>query len=101
MRLRQAQADLTLTQRQLLANLNAFYQEADLASAQIASLRRSLDLSNQSLQLILLRYQAGEATALEVKDSQITLAQARDAFSDGLVRYRVAIATLQTLTGAF
>ncbi|HUI77190.1 MAG TPA: TolC family protein [Bryobacteraceae bacterium] len=100
-RLRQAQADLTFTQRELLANLNSFYREADLASTQIGSLRRSLDLSNESLQLILLRYQAGESTVLEVKDAQTTLTQARDAFSDGLVRYRVAIAALQTLTGAF
>jgi len=100
-RLRQAQADLTFTQRELLANLNSFYREADLASTQIASLRRSLDLSNESLQLILLRYQAGESSVLEVKDAQTTLTQARDAFSDGLVRYRVAIAALQTLTGAF
>ena len=100
-RLRQAQADLTFTQRELLANLNSFYREADLASTQIGSLRRSLDLSNESLQLILLRYQAGESSVLEVKDAQTTLTQARDAFSDGLVRYRVAIAALQTLTGAF
>ena len=101
LRLRQAQAELTFTQRELLANLNSFYREADLASMQIASLRRSLDLANESLQLILLRYQAGESTVLEVKDAQTTLTQARDAFSDGLVRYRVAVANLQTLTGAF
>ena len=101
LRLRQAQNDLTLTQRELLANLNSFYQEADLASMQIASLRRSLDLSTESLRLTLLRYQAGEVTVLEVKDAQTTLTQARNAADDGLVRYRVAIATLQTLTGAF
>ena len=101
LRLRQAQTDLSLTQRQLLASLNSFYQEADLASAQIASLRRSLDLSTESLRLTLLRYQAGEVTVLEVKDAQTTLTQARNAADDGLVRYRVAIANLQTLTGAF
>ncbi len=101
LRLRLAQTDLTLTQRELLANLNSFYQEADLASMQIASLRRSLDLSTESLRLTLLRYQAGEVTVLEVKDAQTTLTQARNAADDGLVRYRVAIATLQTLTGAF
>jgi len=100
-RLRQAQTELSLTQRELLANLNAFYQEADLASMQIASLRRSLDLSTESLRLTLLRYQAGEVTVLEVKDAQTTLTQARNAADDGLVRYRVAFAALQTLTGAF
>jgi hypothetical protein len=36
-----------------------------------------------------------------VADAQNTLAQARNAYDDGLVRYRVAVASLQTLTGAF
>ncbi|HEV3332301.1 MAG TPA: TolC family protein [Bryobacteraceae bacterium] len=101
LRLKQAQTDLSLTQRELLANLNSLYREADLASMQIASLRRSLDLSNESLRLTLLRYQAGEVTVLEVKDAQTTLVQARNAADDGLVRYRAAIANLQTLTGTF
>jgi len=49
--------------------------------------------------LTLLRYQAGEATALEVVDAQTTAATARTAVDDGLLRYRLAIANLQTLTG--
>ena len=32
-------------------------------------------------------------------DAQTTLIQARNAYDDGLVRYRVALAALQTLTG--
>jgi outer membrane protein TolC len=99
--LEQARMELSLAQRQLLANLNSFYVEAQVASAQIDSLRRSLDLSTESLRLTLLRYEAGEATVLEVADAQSTLAQARNAYDDGLVRYRVALADLQTLTGAF
>jgi outer membrane protein TolC len=67
----------------------------------VASLRSSLGLSAESLRLTLLRYQAGEVTALEVSDAQTTLAQARTAYAEGLVRYRVAAANLQTLTGAF
>ena len=55
----------------------------------------------ESLRLTNLRYQAGEATALEVVDAQTTLLQARNAYDDGLVRYRLALANLQTLTGAF
>jgi len=34
-------------------------------------------------------------------DAQSTLAQARNSYDDGLVRYRVGLAELQTLTGAF
>jgi len=101
LRLEQARMELSLAQRQLLANLNSFYIEAQVASAQIDSLRRSLDLSTESLRLTLLRYEAGEISVLEVVDAQSTLAQARNAYDDGLLRYRVALADLQTLTGAF
>jgi len=101
LRLDQARLELSLAQRQLLANLHSFYVEAQVASAQIDSLRRSLDLSTESLRLTLLRYEAGEVTVLEVADAQSTLVQARNAYDDGLVRYRVALADLQTLTGAF
>ena len=101
LRLQQARNDLSLTQRQLLANLDSFYREADAANSQVASLRRSLELAADSLKLTLLRYQAGEVTVLEVVDAQTTLVQARNAFDDGVVRYRLAIANLQTLTGAF
>ena len=75
--------------------------EADTASSQLTSLKNSLDLSTESLRLTLLRYQAGEATALEVADAQTTLVQARNAYDDGVVRYRLALANLQTLTGTF
>jgi outer membrane protein TolC len=98
-RLQQARADLTLTERQLLANVIAFYREAELARQQVDSLRASLDLGTESLRLTTIRYQAGEATVLEVVDAQTTLIQARNAYDDGLVRYRVALATLQTVTG--
>jgi outer membrane protein TolC len=99
--LQQAKNDLSLTQRTLLANLNSFYLEADTASSQLASLKNSLDLSTESLRLTLLRYQAGEVTVLEVVDAQTTLVQARNAYDDGVVRYRLALANLQTLTGVF
>jgi len=101
LRLQQARLDLSLAQRQLLANLDAFYLEAQAANAQIESLRHSEDLAAESLRLTLLRYQAGEVTVLEVVDAQSTLAQARNAHADGLVRYRVGLAVLRTLTGVF
>jgi outer membrane protein len=101
LKLQQARNDLSFTQRQLLANLNAFYLEANVASSQMASLKRSLDMSDESLRLTLLRYQAGEASVLDVVDAQNTLLGARNAYDDGLARYRVALAGLQTLTGAF
>jgi outer membrane protein TolC len=101
LKLQQAKNDLTYTQRNLLAELDAFYREAGMARSQLASLRESVDLANQSLALTLLRYQAGEVSVLEVVDAQSSLRDARNAMDDGLVRYRVAVGNLQTLTGAF
>jgi outer membrane protein TolC len=98
---RQAELDLTNTRRQLSANVTGFYQEAELARSQVASLRTSMGLADNSLRLTLLRYKAGEATALEVVDAQTTANQARNAYDNGLVRYRIALLTLQILTGNF
>ncbi len=97
----QAETELTLSQRQLRANLETFYKEAAAAQSQLESLRSSADLAAQSLRLTVLRYEAGEATVLEVVDAQTTVTQARNALDDGVVRYRVALAQLATLTGNF
>jgi outer membrane protein TolC len=101
LRAEQAQSDLTLAHRQLQANITSAYLEARAAHEQIESLRGSADLSAESLRLTLLRYQAGEASILEVVDAQTTLAAARNAYADGLSRYRVAIANIENLTGGF
>ena len=100
LKVKQSQLDLNVAQRQLLANLRSFYLEAQVAQGQLESLKRSVDLATESLRLTILRYQAGEATALEVVDAQTTLVQARNAYDDGLARYRVGIANIQTLTGS-
>ncbi len=101
LREKQAQLDLSVTQRQVQADISSTYAEAQTAFLQIPSLRSSSDLSAESLRLTLLRYKAGEATALEVVDAQTTALQARAAYNDGLVRYRTAFETLQTLTGNY
>jgi outer membrane protein TolC len=93
--------ELSATQRTLLRNLQGFYEEAQTARDQLASLRRSVDLSAENLRLNVLRYQAAEATILELVDAQAAVTQARNAYDDGVVRYRLALANLQTLTGAF
>ena len=93
--------DLTLTQRELAASLRSFYLEAQAAQSQLESLKRTLDLATESLRLTNLRYQDGEASALEVVDAQATLVQARNAFDDGLSRHHLALGNLQTLTGNY
>ena len=94
-----AQTTLNQTQKRLLANLQEFYQEAQIASRQVASLDQSVQTATDSLRLTNLRYRAGEATALEVVDAQNTLFLAEQAYTDGEVHYRAALANLQTLTG--
>jgi outer membrane protein TolC len=98
---RQAKVTLTQTQRQLMSNLYAMYNEAIAAKAGVDNLQHVADLAAESLRLTTLRYQAGESTALEVVDAQNTFVQARNANDDAQVRYRVALAELQTLTGPF
>ncbi len=96
-----ARVQLTQAQREAMANLNAFYDEASTAHAELDVLRNSAELAAEGLRLTNLRYQAGEATALEVVDAQNSLVQARNVYDDGEARYRIAIARLQTLTGSF
>ena len=95
----QAKRELSFAQRKLLAEMRSLYSEAETALNELAGLQRSAELSEESLRLTTLRYQGGEATVLEVVDAQSTFAQANAAYQDGAVRYRVALANLQTLTG--
>jgi outer membrane protein TolC len=97
----QANVELSVAQRQLVRNLQGSYREAQTAREQMDLLRSAVDLASESLRLIVLRYQAGEATVLELVDAQTALTQARNAYDDGIVRYRLALSNLQTLTGAF
>src|ERR1700722_194700 len=96
----QAQLDLSLAQRTLQSNLATANAELLAARGQLDSLRSSVDLATESLRLTVLRYQAGEATALEVVDAQNTATIARNANDDGLARYRVALANLKLLMGS-
>jgi outer membrane protein TolC len=97
----QAKVELTATQRTLIRNLQGYYQEAQTARDQVDRLRHSMDQAAENLRLNGLRYQAGEATILELVDAQTLLTGARNAYDDGLVRYRLAVANLQTVTGTF
>jgi len=97
----QAKVELSFAQRKMVADLKSFYAEAQTARTELDSLRQSSDLAAESLRLTTLRYQAGEATALEVVDAQNTLTTAQNVFADGQLRFRVAVANLQTLTGQF
>ena len=95
----QAQRELSLAQRKLLAEMQSLYAEAETARNELSDLGRSAELSAESLKLTTLRYKGGEATVLEVVDAQNSFALANSGYQDGALRYRVALANLQTLTG--
>jgi outer membrane protein len=95
----QAKRELSLAQRKLLAELKSLYAEAQTAADELSNLQRSAELGTESLRLTTLRYKNGESTVLEVVDAQTTATLADAAYEDGAVRYRVALANLQTLTG--
>jgi outer membrane protein len=95
----QAKRELSLAQRTLLSEIKSLYAEAETALNELAGLNRSAELAEESLRLTTLRYTNGESTVLDVVDAQTTYAGANAAYQDGAVRYRVALANLQTLTG--
>ena len=97
----QSKVELSFAQRQLISHLRQFYNEAETSRLEMESLASSAEQAAESLRLTTMRYQAGESTVLEVVDAQNTLTQARNAYDDGQARFRVAVANLQTLTGAF
>ena len=97
----QAQVELSFAQRKMIADLRTLYSEAQTGRSELESLRSSADLAAESLRLTTLRYQAGEATVLEVVDAQNTLTLAQNGLGDGQVRFRTAMANLQALTGTF
>jgi outer membrane protein TolC len=90
---------LDAAQRRMLADLTEFYNEADIARQQLASLDASVADARESLRLTNLRYVNGESTVLDVVDAQNTLVAAENGQVDGLVRYHLALAQLETLTG--
>jgi outer membrane protein TolC len=96
----QAKTELTVTQRQLIASLNAGYEEAQVSLDQLRLLDKSVQSATESLRLTNLRYSSGEGTVLEVVDSENTLVQAETSRADGAARYFTALANLQTLTGS-
>ncbi|HET6169066.1 MAG TPA: TolC family protein [Terracidiphilus sp.] len=95
----EARVALTAAQRQSIANLQAYYAAAQTAQTELGSLEASVATAAESLRLSELRYKGGEALVIEVVDAQNAYVAAENAREDGRVRYRTALADLQTLTG--
>ncbi len=99
LRRHQARYDLRYTQAQLHMLLASDYAAARAAWHDLHGLRRARTQARQGLRLILLRYRAGDSTALEVVTAQQNLMQARTQLAQAEASYRVAFAQLETLTG--
>lgn len=97
----QAKAQLSQTQRMTISELYATYNEAVIARSAVEASRHTAELATESLRLVNLRYVGGASPATEVVDAQNTLITARNAYDDAQVRYKGALANLQTLTGNF
>jgi outer membrane protein TolC len=98
---RLANVQLQYTQRKLLADFESAYTRTESAAAQVDTLRKSSSLAEQSRRLTLLRYKAGEASALEVVDAQNTVARENNSLIDAEAAYATAVAELQAVTGPF
>jgi outer membrane protein TolC len=96
-----AKVAVTAAQARAVADLEEFYGEAATARDQLASLDQSVATAQESLRLTSLRYNAGDGTVLEVVDAQNALTSEETARADGMLRFQVALAQLQTLTGRF
>lgn len=94
-----ARVNLTAAQRRLIASLDESYAEARAAEDQLSLLEQSVMTAGESLRLTKLRYEAGEATALEIVDAQTSYLSAETARADGMLRYQTALANLQILAG--
>lgn len=96
---KQAIQDRTYAERKLSVDLEQFYSEAQVAEADMDVRRQSAANAVDSRKLTLLRYKAGEATALEVVNAEATVSLEKNAYYDAQTRYAIALANLATLTG--
>lgn len=95
----QSRRALDYTQRQLIAQLDARYGELKTAAANLTSLQKSAQQSSESLRLTILQYQAGQAIVLQVVNAENTDVATQSAAADAALRYHVARANLERLTG--
>jgi outer membrane protein TolC len=96
-----AKSQLSQTQRTMVGQLYALYDEALLTRTALEDARATSELAAEGLRLTNLRYQAGASPAIEVVDAETSLVTARNAYADAQVRYRTVLANLQTFTGSF
>jgi outer membrane protein TolC len=94
-----ARVNLSAAKRRLIATLEETYAEAASERNQLGLLEQSVRTAEESLRLTKLRYAAGEASALEVVDAQSSFVAAGQAQADGVLRYQIALAALQTMVG--
>ena len=94
-----AQVALTNTQRQMIAQLEEAYSEAQSGARSACVARPERGDGGRKPAPDEACLPGGEATVLEVVDAESAYVTAENAREDGRVRYETARAELQTLTG--
>ena len=97
---KEAAVQLGYAKRAIEVGLRQFYREAQNAEQEIATRKTSISDADESRKLIMLQYKAGEATALEVVNSETTLSTEKTAYYDAETRFATALANLATVTGS-
>ncbi|MEK6301694.1 MAG: TolC family protein [Acidobacteriota bacterium] len=93
-----AESQRILTQRGLAQQFNSSRTQALSAAARIGLLRASLAEAQRNVEASIARYRAGEASIIEVTDSQSTLAAARAALNQAVFDYQIARTRLAQAT---
>lgn len=95
----QIDVDRHLSRRLFTAEFYTERNNVDLAVKQMAEGRREVELARESLRLARLRYDGGEAPALEVVEAQNTAAGAELAYNQAVFQYHMSRARLEVATG--
>jgi outer membrane protein TolC len=100
-KLEEARAALSQSQRADLDELYAAYNEAQTAREALPRLEHTMHLAEESLRLAELPTKGEPIEVDQVIDAENMLTTTRGSYYDGLVRYQMAIANLQVITGKF
>jgi outer membrane protein TolC len=100
-KLDEARAALSQSQRGDLDELYAAYNEAQVSREALTRLEHTMHLAEESLRLADLPTKGEPIEVDQVIDAENMLTTTRGSYYDGLVRYRMALANLQLITGKF
>ena len=100
-KLDEARAALSQSKRADLDELYAAYNEAQVSREALPRLEHTMHLAEESLRLAELPTKGEPIEVDQVIDAENMVTTTRGSYYDGLVRYQMALANLQVITGKF